>query len=478
MVSCSLIFASLYSASGQSSPMPRASHSAAWDAARGQVVIFGGSDGLSPTDETWVWNGLWTLKNPVDRPPPIAFANMAYDELRQQIVLFGGSQDATSGLLDTWIWDGNDWTERFATNPPPARFLHGMAYDAARQEIVLFGGYDSGNYFNDTWVWTGTNWLSRSPSTSPSARSVGQGMAYDAQRQEVILFGGKLPGGEQTNDTWSWNGTNWSALSPATAPTIRSGHAVAYDEVRKRITLFGGSSLNDTWVWDGTNWLQRIPQRIPPARNGHTLTSVPPRGSLFLFGGNDAVGTALRDTWLWDGTNWQQGPLNFTDDFEPPVLNPFWTNYANAGFVVFPSTNLVHGGAQSVALSSVANAGQKSIGVYHDFAAPIYGRASIWIYDSGADELSGNSIGFHARNLSQNKSASLFAQDYDLGPSDGGTYYYQAFGLSGTSRTSMDRTKAWHQFTIIASEQTLTMQIDGVTVYSGPGGVPFDRIEF
>src|SRR5205814_778403 len=352
-VSCSLIFASLYSASGQSSPTPRASHSAAWDAARGQVVIFGGSDGLSPTDETWVWNGLWTLKNPVDRPPPISFANMAYDELRQQIVLFGGSQDATSGLLDTWLWDGNDWTERFATNPPPARFSHGMAYDAARQEIVLFGGYDSGNYFNDTWV------------------------------------------------------------------------------------------------WDGTNWLQRIPQRIPPARNGHTLTSVPPRGSLFLFGGNDAVGTALGDTWLWDGTNWQQGPLNFTDDFESPVLNSFWSNYANAGFVVFPSTNLAHGGTQSVALNSVANAGQKSIGVYHDFASPIYGRASIWIYDSGADELSGNSIGFHARNLSQNKSASLFAQDYDLGPSDGGTYYYQAFGLSGTSRTSMDRTKACHQFAII-----------------------------
>ena len=122
VVSCSLIFASLYSASGQSSPTPRASHSAAWDAARGQVVIFGGSDGLSPTDETWIWNGLWTLKNPVDRPPPIAFANMAYDQVRQQVVLFGGSQDATSGLLDTWIWDGNVWTGRFATNPPPARF--------------------------------------------------------------------------------------------------------------------------------------------------------------------------------------------------------------------------------------------------------------------------------------------------------------------------------------------------------------------
>ena len=130
-------------------------HNTAGNGGAGYSLVFGGFDGLSPTDETWIWNGLWTLKNPVDRPPPIAFANMAYDELRQQIVLFGGSEDATSGLLNTWIWDGNDWTERFATNPPPARFSHGMAYDVARQEIVLFGGYDSGNYFNDTWVWLG-----------------------------------------------------------------------------------------------------------------------------------------------------------------------------------------------------------------------------------------------------------------------------------------------------------------------------------
>jgi hypothetical protein len=159
-------------------------------------------------------------------------------------------------------------------------------------------------------------------------------------------------------------------------------------------------------------------------------------------------------------------------------LSSFWHTYANAGSVVFPSTNLVHSGAQSVALSSLANAGQKSIGAYHDFAAPIFGRASIWVYDSGADELSGNYIGFHVRNISQNKSASLFTQDYDLGSSDGGTYYYQVFGRRETPRTSIDRTQAWHEFTIIASEQMLTMQIDGVTVYAGPGGVPFDRVEF
>src|SRR6266545_2932339 len=81
VVSCVFAFACLVSASAQSSPTPRTAHSAAWDAARGELVVFGGFfDGPSPTDETWVWNGTWTLKNPTNRPSARVYANMAYDE--------------------------------------------------------------------------------------------------------------------------------------------------------------------------------------------------------------------------------------------------------------------------------------------------------------------------------------------------------------------------------------------------------------
>src|SRR5205823_8710711 len=286
--SYSLIFASLYSVSGQSSPSPRTGHNAAWDLARGELVVFGGSvgslPGLLPTDQTWVWNGTWTLKNPVNRPSARTYANMVYDGARQQVVLFGG-WDGTTAFNDTWVWDGNEWSERFPTNPPSPRYFHGMAYDATRQEIVLFGGFDSTSHFDDTWVWSGTNWLRRNPVMSPSPRGIRQGMAYDGQ--EVILFSGEDFGGVAANDTWAWNGTNWNAWNPTTAPLNRYGHALAYDEVRKRITLFGGLGLNDTWVWDGANWAEQTPQQIPPGRLGQTLTFIPTRGALFLFGGDD-----------------------------------------------------------------------------------------------------------------------------------------------------------------------------------------------
>src|SRR6267378_6318170 len=84
VASCAFALASLFSANAQSSPTPRTGHNAAWDAARGELVIFGGFDGPSPTDETWVWNGTWTLKNPATRPAARVYANMAYDEARQQ----------------------------------------------------------------------------------------------------------------------------------------------------------------------------------------------------------------------------------------------------------------------------------------------------------------------------------------------------------------------------------------------------------
>jgi pyruvate/2-oxoacid:ferredoxin oxidoreductase beta subunit len=56
---------------------------------------------------------------------------MAYDAARGQVVLFGGL--GSSGRLnDTWVWDGTNWVQKFPGNAPPARYGHAMAYDAAR----------------------------------------------------------------------------------------------------------------------------------------------------------------------------------------------------------------------------------------------------------------------------------------------------------------------------------------------------------
>ena len=48
---------------------------------------------------------------------------------------------------------------------------------------------------NDTWVWDGANWTQKSPQTSPSARWY-QAMAYDSAHGQVVFV---RRDGEQTS---------------------------------------------------------------------------------------------------------------------------------------------------------------------------------------------------------------------------------------------------------------------------------------
>ena len=51
-----------------------------------------------------------------------------------------------------------NWAQETPKNSPTPRAGATMVFDAARGQIVLFGGYDPSGPFNDTWVWDGTNW--------------------------------------------------------------------------------------------------------------------------------------------------------------------------------------------------------------------------------------------------------------------------------------------------------------------------------
>ena len=164
-----------------------------------------------------------------------------------------------------------------------------MAYDATRGRVVLFGGLD-GNFRNDTWEWDGSTWSELSPPGSPSPR-YGHAMAYNSVRGRVILFGGN--DGRDCDDTWEWDGSTWSELSPPGSPSPRSGHAMAYNSARGRIVLFGGwdgiRRRNDTWEWDGSTWTELSPPGSPSPRTGHAMAYDVARDRVVLFGGNDAI---------------------------------------------------------------------------------------------------------------------------------------------------------------------------------------------
>jgi hypothetical protein len=278
------------------------------------TAIVGGSNDNSSAGAAWVFFASqsqepnWVLQSPTNSPTPRLDFAMTYDAARGQVVLFGGA----GGSRDTWVWDGTNWTQKSPLNSPTGWAASSMAYDAARGQVVLFGGSDEVGFHNDTWVWDGTNWTQQSPANSPTPRYL-HAMAYDAARGQVVLFGGYGNGGPpQLNETWVWDGTNWTQKSPASSPPPRYGHAMAYDAARGQVVLFGGVCYNDTWVWDGTNWTQQSPGSSPPPRNRYAMAYDAARGQVVLFGGNhDCEGTVRGDTWVWDGTSWtQKSPLN------------------------------------------------------------------------------------------------------------------------------------------------------------------------
>src|SRR5689334_6258159 len=80
----------------------------------------------------------WTKQHPAASPLARWGASMAYDAATGNVVLFGGSRGSGNVLRDTWVWNGATWAKRAPATSPPALFDAAMAYDAATGNVVLF----------------------------------------------------------------------------------------------------------------------------------------------------------------------------------------------------------------------------------------------------------------------------------------------------------------------------------------------------
>src|SRR5437016_3630026 len=236
---------------------------------------------------------------------------VAYDAAHSLLVMFGGKNGSGSALAETWTYNGatNTWTKLSPAHSPSIRWGARMAYDSVHSNIVLFGGTSatSSGYLSDTWTWNGTDWSPLSPSTAPPARA-DEGMAYDPGHSAVVMFGGNGGNNGKTyyGTTYTWNGVNWT-LAASTGVTARNGVAMAYDSKNSRIVLFGGYSgstyQGDTYTWNGSGWSATSPATSPSVRTLAGAAFDPIVGKTVLFGGYNGS-TYQVDVWTWDGSSW------------------------------------------------------------------------------------------------------------------------------------------------------------------------------
>ncbi len=285
---------------------------AAYDVARRRITLVGCSPlGL----ETWDFDGTtWTAVGVAGNVPGRRYrASVAYDAARGETVLFGGlaysDHDPVANCnlsppqpVETWGFDGTSWVLRHLGDEGRAAV---GAYDSVRDVLVSLEslrGPCGGTGFA-TREWGGGTW--KRPAAAP-APSPGAALAFDAARGLTVLFG--------QGETWEWNGVAWQQRPTAAHPSPRWDVGMAFDAQRGVTVLFGGFHdvpyltpvhYDDTWEWDGATWRQRAPTNLPPGRRGHAMAFDPVRGRTVLHGGSDGT-TTLADTWEWDGTDWRQ----------------------------------------------------------------------------------------------------------------------------------------------------------------------------
>ena len=210
------------------SPPARCRAAMAFDPALNQTVLFGGQlpGGGGTFGDTWTWDGTnWTQRTPATSPTSREGVDMAYDAARNQLVLFGGDDLNNLYPNETWIWDGANWNQQSTVSSPPGRSDFAMTYDQAAGVVVLFGGYSccsaGTGTKGDTWTWDGSTWSQQITPVSPPARLYVTG-APDPSTGQPVIFGGI----NNLGDTWSFTLTGVNAFFSADTPTISSIQSV------------------------------------------------------------------------------------------------------------------------------------------------------------------------------------------------------------------------------------------------------------
>lgn len=309
------------------SPTPRTGASAASDVTG--MLLFGGNSGAGRLDEIWrldpiaVGGPAWTNMSPAGALPAARQgAAAAYDLARGVLVIFGGrSASGNAGIQgDTWEWDSgtNTWTDKtpavpnFGVNTPPQLENPMMVYDTSNGSCILYGGRGNATTapmeYGGTWSWDGSAWTLLTPTTSPPARR-NHAMAHNAATGETMVYGG-IASGTALGDTWLWDGSDWSNVATATTPFANGTHngsllnGLAFDSVRDRFVLTsgtypGGSSLNpdDTYEFDGADWVNRGSSGMGNRYDG-SLVYVEVAGKTYRFGGFNNVNG--HSNLLWD----------------------------------------------------------------------------------------------------------------------------------------------------------------------------------
>jgi hypothetical protein len=175
------------------------------------------------------------------------------------------------GLSYRWRHNGADLTDddRIAGANTPALSISGLRYDdEGSYDCVVTDDCEPIASAAASLTLPTPTWHHVPLAVAPVYRSR-YSMAYDAARRVCVVYGGYGPYG-YTNDTWEYDGIEWTQKTPPHNPGRRSNVAMCYDSDRQKIMLWGTrngevgpADLSDLWEYDGVDWVQRTATNDP-----------------------------------------------------------------------------------------------------------------------------------------------------------------------------------------------------------------------
>ena len=270
-----------------------------YDAARQEIVAYGGQNAVTNADisTTYVFDGTsWRIGAEDSGPGLRTDHAMAYDAARQQVVLFGGNRNN-----DTWLWDGMAWTKASPPTVPPPGYRQSMTYDAARGEILMV--LWDGNFGADiqTWTWNGIDWSRESPATTFTHR-INLDLHYDPALGKAVLV---AAASSTVFYTYTWNGSDWTLVDEDSVYLdTRNRGVLGYDGNAGGVVYLSNSENSPSLVFDGSQWnpLPDVPEAFTEYQ-AENIIYYPPLSALLTPNGiaRDTEG-AVTDrgiTWAW-----------------------------------------------------------------------------------------------------------------------------------------------------------------------------------
>lgn len=284
---------------------------AVFDPARRELVAFGGDWLLERGDATWLRDATRAWRRASDGTPHSLEA-VAWDGARARLVGLESVAGPGSGYR-TFEWDGTSFALRADAAALGITRFPRLAWHPGTLRCVAFGSTSASLHGDGTWTWDGATWTDAQPATRPSPRYEAA-LAADPSRGVLVLFGGWGPGpfggSIALGDTWEWNGSTWTQVVTAHAPSPRADAALTFDSRRGAVVLYGGdapSPVGEIWVYDGVDWtLGTAPATAPLFEQ--SLCDDVARGRLVLAGRSNSS-SYDRETWEHDGAAWTRVAL-------------------------------------------------------------------------------------------------------------------------------------------------------------------------